>query len=253
MRRQHSLLRRSELRVELRQFQLCPRYQKPLGLQLRDKCVAGRLEPRPRVAPLAGQQHGRGQRVQDQQHQAGPADFASADSLPSNGCGTMQFQRRNCLQVRHTFERMCHTRVNVSVHQKRPSVHKKGHLFTTLFTRCGRSHFLSHHATARPLACLELSHSSTPQPLRHPQPCVPCGRRPSTQLKASPVEKDVAGVPTMTAAEEKLDQVSRSVDQVVEVFHFMEGEDSPRRVLCPRGALFLAGRCSSDGRLLCEA
>ena len=72
-------------------------------------------------------------------------------------------------------------------------------------------------------------------------------------LKASPVEKDVAGVPTMTAAEEKLDQVSRSVDQVVEVFHFMEGEDSPRRVLCPRGALFLAGRCSSDGRLLCEA
>ena len=148
MRRQHSLLRRSELRVELRQFQLCPRYQKPLGLQLRDKCVAGRLEPRPRVAPLAGQQHGRGQRVQDQQHQAGPADFASADSLPSNGCGTMQFQRRNCLQVRHTFERMCHTRVNVSVHQKRPSVHKKGHLFTTLFTRCGRSHFLSHHGRA---------------------------------------------------------------------------------------------------------
>ena len=46
-------------------------------------------------------------------------------------------------------------------------------------------------------------------------------------------------MPTMTAAEEKLDQVSRSVDQVVEVFHFMEGEDSPRRVLCPRGALFL--------------
>ena len=73
-------------------------------------------------------------------------------------------------------------------------------------------------------------------------------------LKASPVEKDVAGVPTMTAAEAKLDQVPRSVDQVVEVFHFMEGEDSPRRVLCPRGALFsLAGRCSSDGRLLCEA
>ena len=32
--------------------------------------------------------------------------------------------------------------------------------------------------------------SSTPQPLRHPQPCVPCGRRPSTQLKGSPVEKD---------------------------------------------------------------
>ena len=41
--------------------------------------------------------------------------------------------------------------------KKRPSVHKKGHLFTTLFTKCGRSHFLSHQA--RPLACLELSHS----------------------------------------------------------------------------------------------
>ena len=55
-------------------------------------------------------------------------------------------------------------------------------------------------------------------------------------LKASPVEKDVAGVPTMTAAEEKLDQVSRSVDQVVEVFHFMEGEDSPRQVRSVPGA-----------------
>jgi len=83
--------------------------------------------------------------------------------------------------------------------------------------------------------------------------CLADAGYPAAQRKASPVEKDVAGVPTMTAAEEKLDQVSRSVDQVVEVFHFMEGEDSPRRVLCPRGALFLAGRCSSDGRLLCEA
>ena len=34
---------------------------------------------------------------------------------------------------------------------------------------------------------------STPQPLRHPQPCVPCGRRPSAQPKASPVEKDAGG------------------------------------------------------------
>ena len=36
--------------------------------------------------------------------------------------------------------------------------------------------------------------------------------------------------------EEKLDRVSRSVDQVVEVFHFMEGEDSPRRVRSVPGA-----------------
>ena len=27
--------------------------------------------------------------------------------------------------------------------------------------------------------------------------------------------------------------MARSIDQVAEVFHFVEGEDSPRRVLCP--------------------
>ena len=35
--------------------------------------------------------------------------------------------------------------------------------------------------------------SSTPQPLRHRQPGVPCRRRPSTLLQASPTEKDLAG------------------------------------------------------------
>ena len=34
---------------------------------------------------------------------------------------------------------------------------------------------------------------STPQPLRHRRPCVPCRRRLSTLLQASPTEKDVAG------------------------------------------------------------
>eukprot|EP00964_Phaeocystis_antarctica_P097919 scaffold63991_cov59-Phaeocystis_antarctica.AAC.3 len=34
---------------------------------------------------------------------------------------------------------------------------------------------------------------STPEPLRHRRPCVPCRRRPSTLLKASPVEKGAAG------------------------------------------------------------
>ena len=44
--------------------------------------------------------------------------------------------------------------------KKRPSVHKlrhsltsgkKGHLFTTLFTKCGRSHFLSHQGAPLPV------------------------------------------------------------------------------------------------------
>jgi len=33
--------------------------------------------------------------------------------------------------------------------------------------------------------------------------------------------------------EDKLGQLPRPTDQVVEVFHSVEGEDSPRRVLCP--------------------
>ena len=33
--------------------------------------------------------------------------------------------------------------------------------------------------------------------------------------------------------EEELSQLARSTDQVVEVFHFVGDEDSPRRVLCP--------------------
>jgi hypothetical protein len=37
-------------------------------------------------------------------------------------------------------------------------------------------------------ACL-----STPQPLRHRVPCVPCRRRLSMLLKANPVENDGAG------------------------------------------------------------
>ena len=43
-----------------------------------------------------------------------------------------------------------------------------------------------------------------------------------------------------------LDQVSRTGDQVVEVLHFMGGEDSPRRVFChlcgvTLGVTWLAG------------
>ena len=55
--------------------------------------------------------------------------------------------------------------------------------------------------------------------------------------------------------------MARSVHQMVEVIHLVDGEDSPRRVLCrwragahPLSLLpaapYLAGRCSSDGRPL---
>jgi hypothetical protein len=70
------------------------------------------------------------------------------------------------------------------------------------------------------------------QPLCHPQPCVPCGRRLSTLLKAKSGREGRRWHP-LCQLEEKLDQVARSIDQVAEVFHFVEGEDSPRRVLCP--------------------
>ena len=48
--------------------------------------------------------------------------------------------------------------------------------------------------------------------------------------------------------------MARSTDQVVEVIPLMDGEDSPRRVLCPWrvACQHLAGRCSSDGRPLRE-
>ena len=45
-----------------------------------------------------------------------------------------------------------------------------------------------------------------------------------------------------------LDQVARSIDQVAEVFHFVEGEDSPRRVLCPWRVHPLASTLPADAR-----
>ena len=48
--------------------------------------------------------------------------------------------------------------------------------------------------------------------------------------------------------EEKIDQVARPVDQVVEVIHFVEGEDSPRRVLCPWRAHPLASTLPAVAR-----
>ena len=42
--------------------------------------------------------------------------------------------------------------------------------------------------------------------------------------------------------------MSRTVDQVVEVLHFMGGEDSPRRVLCPWRAHPLASALPAVAR-----
>ena len=77
-------------------------------------------------------------------------------------------------------------------------------------------------------ARLPEARSSTPQPLRCPQPCVPCGRRLSTLLKAKPEREGRRWHPLC-----QLEEVARSIDQVVEVIHRMDGVDSPRRVLCP--------------------
>ncbi len=68
---------------------------------------------------------------------------------------------------------------------------------------------------------------------------MPCRRWLSTLLKANPVENDGAGT-LLGTLEEELDPVARTGDQVVEVLHFMGGEDSPRRVLCPWRAHRLA-------------
>ena len=48
--------------------------------------------------------------------------------------------------------------------------------------------------------------------------------------------------------EEELDPLSRTGDQVVEVLHFMGGEDSPRRVLCPWRAHRLASTLPAVAR-----
>jgi hypothetical protein len=48
--------------------------------------------------------------------------------------------------------------------------------------------------------------------------------------------------------EEELDAVARTGDQVDEVLHFMGGEDSPRRVLCPWRANRLASTLPAVAR-----
>ena len=66
------------------------------------------------------------------------------------------------------------------------------------------------------------------QPLRHTQPCVPCGRRLSTLLKAKSGREGRRWRP-LCQLEEKLDQVARSINQVAGVFHFVVERESHAR------------------------
>ena len=71
-----------------------------------------------------------------------------------------------------------------------------------------------------------------PNPFGHPQPCVPCGRRISPLLQAE-AGREGRRWHNLCQLEDKLSPLYRPTDQVVEVIHFVEGEDSRRRVLCP--------------------
>ena len=86
-----------------------------------------------------------------------------------------------------------------------------------------------------------------PHPLRHPQPCAPCGRRLSPLLQAMS-GREGRRWHHFCQLEEKLSQFVRPTDQVVEVFHFVEGEDSRRRVLCPWRAHPLASTLPAVAR-----
>ena len=87
----------------------------------------------------------------------------------------------------------------------------------------------------------------TPQPLCHPQPCAPCGRRLSTLLKAKS-GREGRRWHHLCQLEQRLSQLVRPTDQVVEVFHLIDGEDSRRRVLCPWRAHPLASTLPAVAR-----
>ena len=72
----------------------------------------------------------------------------------------------------------------------------------------------------------------TPHPLRHPSTLCALRAQAISLLKAKS-GREGRGWCQLRQLEEKLDPASRSVDQVVEVFHLVGGEDSPRRMLCP--------------------
>ena len=87
----------------------------------------------------------------------------------------------------------------------------------------------------------------TPQPLCHPQPCVPCGRRISPLLQAE-AGREGRGWCQLRQLEEELCSLYRPTDQVVEVIHIVGGEDSRRRMLCPWRAHPLASTLPAVAR-----
>ena len=76
---------------------------------------------------------------------------------------------------------------------------------------------------------------------------MPCGRRLSTLLKAKS-GREGRRWHHLCQLDEKLGHVARSNNQVVEVFHLIDGEDSRRRMLCPWRAHPLASTLPAVAR-----
>ena len=76
---------------------------------------------------------------------------------------------------------------------------------------------------------------------------MPCRRRLSTLLKAKS-GREGRGWCQLRQLEEELCQTARSTNQVAEVFHLIDGEDSRRRVLCPWRAHPLASTLPAVAR-----
>ena len=87
----------------------------------------------------------------------------------------------------------------------------------------------------------------TPQPLRHPSTLCALRAQATSQLKAKS-GREGRRRHHFCQLEEKLSQFVRPTDQVVEVFHLIDGEDSRRRVLCPWRAHPLASTLPAVAR-----
>ena len=89
-----------------------------------------------------------------------------------------------------------------------------------------------------------LEHASAP-----PSPCTLCALS-AQAIHAAQGQpgRERRGWYPLGQLEEELDAVARTGDQVVEVLHFMGGEDSPRRVLCPWRAHRLASTLPAVAR-----
>jgi hypothetical protein len=92
--------------------------------------------------------------------------------------------------------------------------------------------------------CRLREHASAP-----PSPCTLCALS-ALAIHAAQGQpgRERRGWYPLGQLEEKLDAVARTGDQVVEVLHFMGGEDSPRRVLCPWRAHRLASTLPAVAR-----